>query len=189
MGLVVTRYMQQIKSFTWLFFLSNLDFLNILNWPALNDIFIFHIKNFRKTNAKSQNFPAVSNDRGYGRHCVSFLPRGPTLWMSSSCRRYACEIIIIFMWIIILIIIIIIICIKIISIIMHNQNHNHHRHCQWSSSTHLSILKRNARHHDHHHAFNHLIWSNQMIIQLDGIEMPVQDMGPILGEVMKGSYR
>ena len=26
-------------------------------------------------------------------------------------------------------------------------------------------------------------------IQLEGIEMPVQDMGPILGEVMKGSYR
>jgi len=26
-------------------------------------------------------------------------------------------------------------------------------------------------------------------MHLDGIEMPVQDMGPILGEVMKGSYR
>ena len=161
MGLVVTRYMQQIKSFTWLFFLSNLDFLNILNsflhnWPALNDISIFYIKNFRKTNAKSQNFPAVSNDRGYGRHCVSFLPRGPTLWMSSSCRRYACKIIII---------------ISIIIIIRARARHHHH--------------------HDYHHAFNHhnSKLSNHMIIQLDGIEMPVQDMGPILGEVMKGSYR
>ena len=28
-----------------------------------------------------------------------------------------------------------------------------------------------------------------LIFQLEGIEMPVQDMGPILGEVMKGSYR
>ena len=28
-----------------------------------------------------------------------------------------------------------------------------------------------------------------IIDQLEGIEMPVQDMGPILGEVMKGSYK
>ena len=83
---------------TWLFFLSNSDFLNILNAQlACDQLYFYYCHNFgkyfRKTISDNQIWAAVSNDWGYGGHCVSLLPPFSTLRMPSPCRGYDREII------------------------------------------------------------------------------------------------